>query len=67
MPVTQPPYAPGQIAVFNLPKLEIRMTFSNSALARALSIAAALVLGGVELLALQKARLTRWRLTHKEA
>jgi hypothetical protein len=53
--------------VFNLPKLEIRMTFSNSALARALSIAAALVLGGVELLALQKARLTRWRLTHKEA
>lgn len=43
------------------------MTWTNSALLRALSIAAALVLGGVELLALQKARLTRWRLTHKEA
>jgi hypothetical protein len=43
------------------------MTFSNSAAMRALAIAAALVLGTVELLALQKARLTRWRLTHKEA
>lgn len=43
------------------------MTFSNSAVLRALAIIAALVLGGVELLALQKARLTRWRLTHKEA
>lgn len=43
------------------------MTLSHPALLRALAIAAALVLGGVELLALQKARLTRWRLTHKEA
>ena len=43
------------------------MNFSNTAMLRALSIAAALVLGAVELLALQKARLTRWRLTHKEA
>lgn len=43
------------------------MIFSNSVVLRTLSIAAALVLGGVELLALQKARLTRWRLTHKEA
>lgn len=43
------------------------MTLPHSALLRVLSIAAALVLGCVELLALQKARLTRWRLTHKEA
>lgn len=43
------------------------MPLTHSTLLRALAIAAALVLGGVELLALQKARLTRWRLTHKEA
>jgi hypothetical protein len=33
---------------------------------RALAIAAAVVLGALELLALQRARVTRWRLAHKE-
>ena len=33
---------------------------------RALAIAAAVVFGALELLALQRARVTRWRLTHRE-
>lgn len=34
---------------------------------RAFAIIAALLIGSMELMALQKARLTRWRLTHEEA
>lgn len=43
------------------------MPQGNHVSLRVLAVAAALLLGCMELLALQKARLTRWRLTHQES